>query len=365
VSTIKDVAKRAGVAISTVSAVINRSAPVSASTIAKVQQAIREIGYLPHGAAQSLRRGQSRLIGLILPDIMNPHFAAVARVVETQCLTAGYMAAVYSTSEDFELEAKVLQMMRHHRVAGLIIIPTRSDAAHGARLRSQIYVPTILLDSYVEGLGYDVVKLDNRAAGRIATEHLLDLGHRRIAVTTGRDNIATGVDRLQGYLDAHRARNVPVDESLFLIGRFDQAVAHASTLAMMRRADRPTAVFALSNMMALGVYYAPLSNMMALGVYYALRELGLNVPGDVSVISIDDFDFAAIMNPPPTVVAAPVAEMAGRAIGLLIREIEAKGSPSGEHHLYDPKLIVRDSCRAVETATAKRVGRRAKARSYS
>lgn len=344
-STIKDVARRAGVAISTVSAVLNRSAPVSAETIARVQKAITEIGYLPHGAAQSLRSGQSRVIGLIVPDIMNPHFAAVARVVEARSLAAGYMAAVYSTSEDFDIEARILRMMRHHRVAGLIIIPTRSDAAHGARLRSQIHVPTILLDSYVEGLGYDVVKLDNRLAGRIATEHLLELGHRRIAVTTGRDNIITGVDRLQGYVDALRARELQVDEKLFLPGRFDQAVARESTLRAMRQKDRPTAIFALSN-------------MMALGVYHALRDLGLNVPVDVSVISIDDFDFAAIMNPPPTVVAAPVAVMAQEAIDLLLDETAGKRIPSGHWQLHKPTLVVRDSTRTASVTGQDRAGRR-------
>ena len=100
-ATIRDVAKRANVAISTVSAVLNRSAPVSEETVIKVQQAVADIGYVPHGAARSLRSGQSRLIGLVLPDIANPHFATVARIVEGVCLNAGYMAAVYSTSEDF------------------------------------------------------------------------------------------------------------------------------------------------------------------------------------------------------------------------------------------------------------------------
>lgn len=337
-STIKDVAKRAGVAISTVSAVINKSAPVSDTTIAKVERAIAEIGYLPHAGAQSLRSGQTRVVGLILPDIQNPHFATVARVVENVCLAAGYMAAVYSTSEDFDRETQILRMMRQQRVAGLIIIPTRSDADHGRRLLSEIHVATVLLDSYVESLPFDVVKLDNRSAGRLATDHLLELGHRRIAVTTGRDNIATGVDRLEGYLDAHAARSVPVDRSLFLPGRFNQEVAHASTLALMKQKDRPSAVLALSN-------------MMALGVYYALAELGIEVPGEVSVVSIDDFDFAAIMNPPPTVVAAPVAAMAERAIRLLLDEIAGRGEPSGVRQLFAPTLVVRRSSSAPPGST--------------
>ena len=219
----------------------------------------------------------------------------MAREVENVCLNAGYTTVVYSTGQDAERESQVLTMMRVQRVAGLIVIPTRSDAEHGAALVDQIHVPTVLLDMYVDGLPYDVIKTDNVEAGRMATEYLIDRGHRRIAVTTGRDNIRTGEDRLAGYLQAHAARRLPVDMGLFLSGRFDREIAHRSTLERMQRHDRPTAIVSLSN-------------MMTLGVLSALRELGLSVPRDVSVASIDDFDFANIMaNPPPTVVAAPIA----------------------------------------------------------
>jgi LacI family transcriptional regulator len=343
VATIRDVAKRAGVAISTVSAVLNRSAPVSDETIARVEAAVAAIGYTPHGAAQSLRSGRSRTIGLILPDITNPHFANVARVVESACLDAGYMAAIYSTSEDFDRERQILRMMRAQRVAGLIIIPTRSDAEQGAQLRGEIHVPTVLLDSFVEGLPYDVVKLDNVRAGRLATDCLLDAGHRRIAVTTGRANITTGEDRLRGYLEAHAARGVAIDRSLFLAGRFDRQVAYRSTLARMAEPAPPTAIFAISN-------------MTMMGVLLALRELGLEVPRDVSVASIDDFDFANILNPPPTVVAAPVVEMAQRAIDILLEEIETGRKPAGATALFEPKLIVRQSVRQMAVAAPAPVG---------
>lgn len=338
-ATIKDVAKRAGVAISTASAAINRSAPVSDEVIAKVEAAVREIGYVPHGGARSLRMGHSRLIGLILPDITNPHFARVAKVVESACLNAGYMVAVYSTGEDHSREQQILTMMRMQRVDGLIIIPTRSDAKHGARIVDQIHVPTILLDSFVEGLPYDVVKLDNIAAGRIATEHLIELGHRRIAVTIGRDNIVTGEHRLEGYRQALAAHGLPIEQDLLLPGRFDQSVAHDGVFARMQQPDPPTAIFALSN-------------MMMLGTLNALHELGLSVPEDVSVISIDDFDFANIMNPPPTVVAAPVLEMAQTAISALLDELASKRLPSGSQTVFEPRLIVRKSCAPHRAAAA-------------
>lgn len=332
-ATIKDVAKRAGVAISTASAALNRSAPVSDEVIAKVQAAVRDTGYVPHSGARSLRNGRSRLIGLILPDIANPHFAKVAKVVESACLNAGYMAAVYSTSEDHDREQQILRMMRMQRVDGLIIIPTRSDAEHGRKLGEQIQVPTMLLDSYVEGLACDVVKLDNIGAGRIATEHLIALGHRRIAVTAGRRNIVTGEDRLEGYRQAHEANGIAIDPSLILDGRFDEKRAHDSVVERMRQADPPTAIFALSN-------------MMTLGTLNGLHELGIRVPDDVSVIGIDDFDFANIMKPPPTVVAAPVLEMAQAAIDRLMRQIGETATPHGDVQIFPPRLIVRESCTA-------------------
>jgi LacI family transcriptional regulator len=329
-ATIRDVAKRAGVAISTVSAVLNRSAPVSEEVIARVGQAVAELGYTPHGAAQSLRSGRSRTIGLILPDITNPHFATVARVVESACLDAGYMTAVYSTSEDDDRERQILRMMRAQRVAGLIIIPTRSDAAHGRWLGAEIHVPTVLLDSFVEGLPYDVVKLDNVAAGRLATAHLVELGHRRIAVTTGRDNIRTGADRLTGYLEVLEAHGITAEPGLRLAGRFDRTVAYRSTFERLQRPDPPTAIFALSN-------------MMMLGVLNALHDLGLRVPDEVSVASIDDFEFANILNPPPTVVAAPIQQMAQCAIATLFEEITTGRPPTGGTTLFQPKLVVRKS----------------------
>ena len=331
-ATIRDVARRAGVAISTASAAINRSAPVSDEVIKKVEQAVLEIGYVPHGAAQSLRLGQSRLIGLIVPDIANPYFATIARVIESACLEAGYLAAVYSTNEDYDREQQILRMMRAHRVAGLILIPTRSDAEHGESLAREIHVPTILLDSPVDGLPFDVIKLDNVLAGQLAVEHLLDRGHRRIAVTTGRPNVMTGEDRLRGYLQAHQCRNVPVDPALQIEGRFLQSLAHANTLKVMRSPQPPTAIFSLSN-------------MMTLGVLMALRDLKLSVPKDVALVGIDDFDFADIMSPRPTVVAGPVLNMAQAAIDQLFEAIGGKSKPTGKVYLFTPKLIIRESCR--------------------
>jgi len=335
-ATIRDVAKHAGVAISTASAALNRSAPVSADVIAKVEAAVRELGYVPHGAAQSLRSGQSRLIGLIVPSITNPHFAAVARIIENVCLNAGYLSMVFSTGQDSERENQILRLLRQQRVAGLIIIPTRSDAEHGERLQGEIHVPTVLLDMYVEGLGYNVVKLDNIAATRLATEHLIGLGHRRIAVLTGIAELATSKDRLTGYLDAHRDAGLAIDPGLQLRGNYEQSLAAASVAAVMRSADPPTALLSISN-------------MMTLGALHALHDLGLAAPADLSIVGIDDFDFAELLAPPLTVVRVPLAPMAERAIEIMLDLIAGRRRASRETELFSPELVIRGSTRPAPT----------------
>jgi LacI family transcriptional regulator len=333
VSTIKDVAKRAGVAISTVSAVLNRSAPVSEDTIAKVEAAIAAIGYTPHGAAQSLRSGRSRLIGLVVPNIANPHFAAVAREVENVCLNAGYTTVVYSTGQDAKRESQVLTMMRMQRVAGLIVIPTRSDAEHGAALVDQIHVPTVLLDMYVEGLPYDVIKTDNVEAGRIATEHLLGLGHRDIGIIVGIPGLATSDDRHAGYLKAFADRQLIPEPTLALPGDFDQKTAHDAALQLLQRKTPPSAIVTISN-------------MMTVGLLFAIRERGLVVPRDLSVVGIDDLEFAELLEPKPTAVTTPILAMARRSITKLLEQIAGKQAPTGEYEVHLPKLLVRQSTAA-------------------
>jgi len=333
-ATIKDVAKRAGVAISTVSAVINRSAPVSEETVARVEKAVAEIGYTPHGAAQSLRSGRSRMIGLIMPTIFNPHFATAARIIENVCLAAGYMSVVYSTGEDSERENQILKMMRMQRVAGLIIIPSASKAEHGARLNAEIHVPTVLLDSFVAGMPHDVVKLDNVKATRIAIDYLIGLGHRRIGVLAGTHGIATNDDRLTGYLDALEAAGLPIESDLIYEAKFQRYLAYEGARALMSMKKPPSALFALSN-------------LMTLGMMQAVTELKLKVPEDVSIAGIDDFDWAEITSPKLTVVSVPIADMAQLAIKTLLEEMETGKAPTGKRTLFQPKLVVRGSCAPV------------------
>lgn len=338
-ATIKDVARQAGVAISTVSAVINRSAPVSEDVIARVEAAIAAIGYLPHGGAKALRSGDSRLVGLILPDITNPFFSMVARVIETVCMRAGYMTFVYNTDEDVDHEMRILRMMRMQRVAGLILISTRSDAEHGRRLMEAINVPTVLFGSDVEGTPFDVITLDDAEASRLAIDHLAALGHRRIAIVAGREGVSTHHERLASALAAMRRHGIEPDAGLVVPADFMQERAFDAAKALLARRDPPTAIFALSN-------------LMLIGVMRALRALGLACPRDVSLVGIGDFEWPEIMEPQMTVVATPAVAMAEFAIGALLDEIAGRHRRSGHRTQFAPDLIMRDSCRALPAAPA-------------
>jgi LacI family transcriptional regulator len=333
VTTIRDVAKRAGVAISTVSAVINRSAPTSAEVVARVERAITEIGYSPQRAAQTLRSGRSRLVGVIVPDITNPHFSALARVVENECLKAGYMTFVYNTDEDTEHEMRILRMMRMQQVAGLILISTRSDARHGRRLLTEISVPVVTMGSLVGGTPYDFVALDDVEAGDFAASHLLDLGHRNILVMGGREGVSSHSLRLKGCREAFRRRGLRLADEQVRLAQFTQERAYQETRDGLRRKPEPTAILTLSN-------------FMTIGVMQAMKDLGVRCPEDVSLIGIDDLDWADIMRVRPTLIAQPIEAMTRMAIADLLEQVATSEPPQKRRILFPPKLIERDSCAA-------------------
>jgi LacI family transcriptional regulator len=331
VSTIKDVANRAGVAVSTVSAVINRSAPTSSDVVARVERAIAEIGYAPQSAAQTLRSGRSKLVGVIVPDITNPHFSALARVVETECLKAGYMTFVYNTDEDTEHEMRIIRMMRSQRVTGLILISTRSDSRHGRRLMAEINVPTVLMGSSVAGTPYDFVALDDVAAGRMAAGRLLELGHRSILVIGGRRGVSSHELRLNGCRIAFKERGLDLADAQVGIADFVTERAYEETRRRMSVHSPPTAIVSLSN-------------FMTIGVMRALAALKLACPKRVSFIGIDDLDWADIMRPRPTLIAQPIEKMTRAAIAALLEQAATSSARTVRRTLFAPRLVERESC---------------------
>ena len=330
-TTIRDVAKRAGVAISTVSAVINRSAPTSADVIARVERAVAEISYTPQRAAQTLRSGRSRLIGVIVPDITNPHFSALARVVENECLEAGFMTFVYNTDEDTEHEMRILRMMRMQQAAGLILISTRSDARHGRRLLAEIGVPVVTMGSLVAGTPYDFVALDDVEAGSLAAGRLLDIGHRRILIIGGRKGVSSHELRLKGCREAFRCRGLNLADEQIRLAQFKVERAYEETRSCLGESRAPTAILSLSN-------------FMTIGVMRAMSDLGVRCPDDVSLIGVDDLDWADIMRVRPTLIAQPIEEMTRTAIAALLEQVATDEPPQKRRLLFPPRLVERESC---------------------
>ncbi|HEX4764837.1 MAG TPA: substrate-binding domain-containing protein, partial [Lichenihabitans sp.] len=238
-----------------------------------------------------------------------------------------------STTDDPAKEASQLRVMRAQRVAGVIFIPggrTQDTATLGPLLR----VPTVLLDRTLTGLDLDSVVLDNVMAGRLATDHLLDQGHRRIAVVAGNSDLALSRERVAGYRDAMLARGVPFDEALVADGGFQSEPSYRATLELLCRRPRPSAFVAANN-------------HGTVGVMMALRDRGLDCPRDVSVVGIDDFTWAEAFSPRLTAVAQPIVAMGREAARLLLARC-ASPDPDGKIAVVlQPRLIVRDSTRRL------------------
>lgn len=334
-ATLRDVANRAGVSIGSVSAVINRTAPVSTALRQRVMEAIEELGYAPDGVARSLKTGRTRTIGLIIPDITNPLFAALASAIERACDAAGYALVLCATADDPEKELRHLQLMRTQRADGLILVLSGVEPGDAGAIRRLVTVPAVLVDRTLQGLAdFDSVTLDNRAAARMAMEYLIRSGHRRIGIVTGRPGISISTDRLEGYREALAEAGIGFTEDLAACGDFRIDTAIEATVALLHRRPRPTAIFSTSN-------------LTTIGVMRAIAEQGFRCPQDISVAAIDDFEWATAFSPRLTAVVQPVQAIGARAVDCLLARLG--GTPPAEpaHHVFAPQLVVRDSCRVI------------------
>jgi LacI family transcriptional regulator len=335
-TTIRDVARLAGVSTATVSATINKSARVSEALQARVLEAVRQLGYAPDGVARSLKKGRTQLIGLVIADITNPFFADLVHVIGNAAQAAGYAVLLCNTDQDPEKERLYLQLMRTHRADGLILTPTGGGAGYGAALGG-LGLPLVLLDRSVPGLTADAVLLDNRQAARLATRHLLELGHRRIGAIGGPRHLSAAAERLEGFTEALAEQRLASDPALVRHGDFREQGGLEACLSMMGHRERPTALFVANN-------------HMLIGVMRALTQLGLACPADVSVAAIDDFPWANAFTPRLTTVRQPVREMGETALQLLLDRLGGAASATPRQVVLQPTLMVRESCIALPQA---------------
>lgn len=311
-ATIKDVAQLAGVSTSTASLALGNSDRVTPETAQRIWKAANALGYRPNLLAQSLKRGRSRMIGVLVGDISSPFFGRLLKAVEKRALERGYLMIVADTDGDPERELELLDQFSAQRIAGFLISPHGSGPDY-MRALSGIETPIVMVDHRCRGMALDYVASDSRLAAKMLTDHLLNLGHRRIAQITGPKQLYTAMERIEGYREALTAAGIAADESLIVDGQYRDVEGYAQTMKLMTRPDRPTAIVAANN-------------MMALGALQAIQELGYSCPDDVSLAMMDDIPWSAVIRPRLTKVLQDIETIAQTSVDYLLDRVEAEAA---------------------------------------
>jgi LacI family transcriptional regulator len=322
---IRDVAERALVSVATVSRVLNGDPNVDGELRERVRAAVAELGYRPNRLARNLRRQQMDAIGIVVPDIENPHFAEMVRIIEGTALERGHRVLVCNTDEDGDRQAACLRMLADERVSGIVLSP--SDPSGSIDQLRDLGIPVVAIDRQLKLASTDAVVADNVPAVRAATQRLIDAGHRSIAYVGGLSEVETGSERQEGYLAAVAGAGL---DPVIVSGGFRREVAHIAVTELLDREEKVSALVVANN-------------LMALGALCAVRDRGLRVPHDLAVIAVDNPPWAELLAPPLTVLAQPIRAMAARATDLLFRRLHGERcAPVRE--VFALELIIRQSC---------------------
>ncbi len=329
--TIRDVASRAGVSVATASNVVNGNRPVGDASRRSVVEAIATLGYRLDRSASALRGKSTRLVGMVVPDITNVFFASLVHGVEALAERDGYDLLIVSSSEEAAKEHRRIDALVARRIDGLIVVPAIDDSmtslkcgAGGSRLP-----PIILVDRGAGAPEFDTVSADCEAGGYAATRHLVGLGHRDIALLTHSKRLDNIESRIAGARRALAEAGLEGRERVIYSGHDLESLRGAIEIEL-HRADRPTAIFALTN-------------VCALASIKAARGLNLEIPGDMSIVGFDDFDWMFALRPYLTTVAQPVEDFASAAWRLLMRRLSGVGAKSVERVELPCTLKVRES----------------------
>ncbi|MGZ8438489.1 MAG: LacI family DNA-binding transcriptional regulator [Candidatus Limnocylindrales bacterium] len=333
-STISDVAKLAGVSAMTVSRVINNSGYIGRETRSRVEAAVAELAYVPNALGRQLRSKRTKMLALVLTDIMNPFFTTIARGVEDVARGQGFSVVFCNTDESEAEEARYLLMLVQRQVDGVLLVPA-STSGKSLRMLSSHTMPVVVLDRRIRSRKADSVRSDSEAGAHTLTKHLIGLGHRRIAMLTGRRSVSTSIDRVAGYRMAMAEAGLEVDDDLvrfgaYNYGDFDQVDGSRMAREVLAADPRPTAIFAANN-------------FIAFGAIRAIREAGLRMPEDMSVVAFDDLPTAWLSDPFLTVVDQPAYEIGRRGAELLLARLDGRIVGPGREVILPSELIIRRS----------------------
>lgn len=330
-ATIHDIARRLGVSPSTVSRALNSSGYVSPGTRERVLAAAEEAGFHPNVTARSLRIGRTGIIGLAIPDILNPFYAEIARRVQDRAEEHGYTVMVFNTDGVLEKERKLLVIALSGRMDGLIFFPTSVEAPDLKPLLDEQF-PTVLFDSKGGISGFDVVALDDYKGARLAVEHLIAYGHHRIGFLA--TNFNAMEDRLRGLRDVLSEHGLSLDPDLVaVVKRGDPDALKESARKLLYMEDPPSALFAAND-------------AIAIELIRFCAQVGIKVPDRVSIVGFDDIDSASVVTPALTTVAQPKRELGTIAANMLVERIEHEALEP-RRVILAPRLVVRDSTCAL------------------
>jgi LacI family transcriptional regulator len=327
--TVDDVAALAGVSTATVSRVLTDRGNARPETRRRVMEAAASLGYRPSGPARALQGHATGMLGLIMTDIAQPFYTELARVVESEARRHGYTIMLANGAADNDREAAYLDLLAERRVDGILVASWGITTRHLEWL-VRAPVPVVLVSCEAPGVALPAIVAASRDGARQAAEHLVGLGHRRLAEIVGPPLSAAAADRHAGVLDALDAAGIPADELAVAACGGDAATGEAAAAELVARRPRPTAI----------VCY---NDLVALGAMRAVRAAGLRLPEDVSVVGFDDIALAELVHPGLTTVAQPGAEMATWAVGRLVEQIAAT---RGGRSLPVPDVL-RMPCRLV------------------
>lgn len=330
-----DVARHARVSTAVVSYVVNGGPrPVSARNRERVEVAIAELGYRPNGVARALRSRRSQVLGLIVPDNSNPFFAELARVVEEAAFEAGYLLLLGNSMEQDERGAAYVETFAERQVEGLLAIPV-GHGHRGSRAMStalgQFPAPIVALDRQLADAPLvSAIVVDNVGGGYLATRHLIEHGHARVACLAGPAEIRVATERKRGWRRAMLEAGLTPEGRLVAHAAFDRLTGYGATLELLAREARPTALFCCSD-------------LQAIGAIAAASRLRLAVPGDLAISSFDGIPEAALSTPPLTTVSQPIEQIGRLAVQMLLERIAHPDLPPRQERI-GVDLVVRASC---------------------
>ena len=327
---IKEIAQMAGVSTATVSRVLNGSGSVKEETQRRILQIIEDGNYVPSAAARSLSRGNTvKNIGLMITDISNPFFSELAKGVLGAADELGYTVSVFETDEDLESERRMLHAVKELGVCALLMTPVADYDVKNHNLVTNLNIPVVMVDREIENAGFDGVFSDDYKGTFDAIEALIKIGHTKIAQVAGPQTNRPGRMRLQGYLDAMKKYNLPVEEKYIAQGNFRVDGGYHATKILMERDDPPTAIFSANC-------------LMTLGVLKYLKEHDLKWGKDVSLIGYDDIEYFQYIDSEISAVSRPVIDMGYEAMRILNRRI-TESSEVKRVITLGTKLVLRGS----------------------